>query len=137
MNANQTFQFRLVSPEAEVMNAPAVQVTVPGAAGEFGVRVGHMPLISALKPGVVHIVTDDGAAPTRFFIAGGFANVNAAECSVIAESVTDVLALDPQVIQADIDALTARLAADLDDQTAATLQAELTLAQARLAAARG
>ncbi len=132
----QTFQFRLVSPEAEVMNAPAVQVTLPGASGEFGVRVGHMPLISALNPGVVHIVTDDAAAPTRFFIAGGFANVNAGECSVLAESVTDLLTLNPQAVQADIDAITARLASDLDDQTATALRAELVIAQARLAAVR-
>lgn len=132
----QTFQFRLVSPEAEVMNTWAVQVSVPGTDGDFGVRAGHMPLISSLRPGVVTVQTEEGVGPTRFFIPGGFANVNGAECSVMAETIVDVLTLKPEIVQADIAALQARLAAPIDEVTAAGLRAELAIAQARLQAAR-
>lgn len=31
------------------------KVTLPGELGEYGVTVGHSPIISQLRPGVVHI----------------------------------------------------------------------------------
>ena len=131
-----SFSFRLVSPEAEVMNAPALEVVVPGSEGEFGVRVGHMALVSTLRPGVVTVHAEHDPNPVRYFIAGGFANVNASSCTVLAETAIDVLQLDAASVQADIDGLTARLAQPNDDVIAAQIRAELDIARARLSAAR-
>lgn len=114
------------------MNTPVVQATVPGVEGNFGVRVGHMPLISSLRPGVVTVQSEEAATPTRFFIAGGFANVNGTECSVMAETAVDVLTLKPDIIQSEIVTLQTRLVGPIDDVTAAELRAELDIAKARL-----
>ena len=37
----QTFSFKLVSPERILMDEPAMQVVVPGEEGDLGVLKGH------------------------------------------------------------------------------------------------
>ena len=134
-NALKTFDFRLVSPDAEIMTGTVLEATVPGTEGDIGVRAGHMPLISTLRPGVVTVVSDHEPVPARFFIAGGFANVNNTSCTVLAETAVDVLTLNASDIAADVAALKGRLNTESDVITKATLQGELEIAQARLIAA--
>ena len=43
------------------LNAEVDEVTAPGVAGEFGVLPGHVPFLSALKPGVFVYRTKEGA----------------------------------------------------------------------------
>jgi len=45
-----------VTPHAPIMNKKTIaSVTIPGEAGEYGVTVGHSPIISQLQPGIVTI----------------------------------------------------------------------------------
>lgn len=45
-----------VTPHAPIISNKAVSsVTIPGEAGEYGVTVGHSPIISQLQPGIVTI----------------------------------------------------------------------------------
>ena len=96
-----TFGFELVSPERRVMSEPARMVTIPGTEGDFGVLAGHMPLIATIRPGVVEIVAANDAAPRRVFIAGGFADVNATSCTVLAEEAVDIAALDAVALEGE------------------------------------
>lgn len=134
--AHNVFQFRLVSPEAELMAEPALDVTIPGTEGEFGVRAGHMALVATLKPGVVTVTCANNPNPVQYFIAGGFADVNATTCTILAEQAIDVLQLDAALIANDISGLKARLETPMDDLTAAEIKAQLVLAEARLQAAK-
>jgi F-type H+-transporting ATPase subunit epsilon len=43
----------LTTPRGAVLDLDVEEVTAPGALGEFGVLPGHVPLMSALKPGVL------------------------------------------------------------------------------------
>jgi F-type H+-transporting ATPase subunit epsilon len=43
----------LTTPRGAVVDTDVDEVTAPGALGEFGVLPGHVPLMSALKPGVL------------------------------------------------------------------------------------
>ena len=52
-------------------------VTVPGTEGYMGVMAGHAPLVSTLRAGMIDM-QDDGQE-TRYFIRGGFAEINAAK----------------------------------------------------------
>ena len=47
------FTFDLVSPEKLLLSEEVEMVVVPGAEGDFGVLIGHAPLISSLRPGVI------------------------------------------------------------------------------------
>jgi F-type H+-transporting ATPase subunit epsilon len=131
----QKFSFRLVSPEAELMAVDATTVTAPGTEGDFGVKPGHMALVSSLRPGVITIETPSEPGAVRYFISGGFANVTATSCTILAEQAIDVLQLNATTIANDIAMIEARLKTPQDDVTMATLRAELTLAQAKLKAA--
>ncbi len=101
MNAG-TFNFELVSPEKILVSEAAWQVIIPGEEGYFGVRAGHMSLIAAVKPGVVEVYAKEGDAPRKIFIAGGFADVTANNCTILAEQAVNVNELDASVIEAEM-----------------------------------
>ena len=82
--ADNAVQFELVSPEKLLLSEKVEMVVVPGAEGDFGVLPGHTPVISTVRPGVIHIF-EGGAVKTRIFVAGGFAEVTAERCTVLAE----------------------------------------------------
>ncbi len=101
----QTFNFELVSPDKVMVSEPAWQVTIPGEEGYFGVRAGHMSLIAAVRPGVVEVIKKEGETPERIFIAGGFADVTAANCTVLAEQAVNVNQIDAGAVQAELQVL--------------------------------
>ncbi len=82
--------FDLVSPERLLLSTEAEMVTIPGTEGDMGVMAGHMPLISTLRPGVVSVSDSD----QRFYVLGGFAEVNSAKLTVLAEEAVPVAELD-------------------------------------------
>jgi F-type H+-transporting ATPase subunit epsilon len=88
--------FELVSPERLLMSTQADMVVVPGAAGEFGVLAGHVPLASTLKPGVVS-VHDDGQV-TKLYVRGGFADVAADTLTILAEEAIALSDLDAAAV---------------------------------------
>ena len=77
-------KFELVSPERLLSSGEVQQVVVPGTEGDFTVLVNHAPVLSTLKPGVV-TVTDEGGSEERIFVRGGFAEVNPAGLTILAE----------------------------------------------------
>lgn len=128
-----TFRFELVSPEEKLMSEDVAQVTVPGEEGVFGVLAGHSPLLSSLQMGVIEVRREEGAQPRRIFISGGFADVGAAHCTVLAEEATDMTLVDVTKLEADIAKLQADAqAADGFDKQ--RLEARLAVAKAKRAA---
>jgi len=91
-----TFPFELVSPTRLVFSGEAEQVDVPGAEGDFGVLPGHAPFISALRPGVLTI--RNGADVKRYFVRGGFAEVNPEGLTVLAETAVPVEDVDREAM---------------------------------------
>ena len=77
-------KFELVSPERLLSSGEVRQVVVPGVEGEFTVLANHAPVLSTMKPGVV-TVTDASGAEERIFVRGGFAEINPAGLTVLAE----------------------------------------------------
>jgi F-type H+-transporting ATPase subunit epsilon len=109
-----TFKFELVTPERMLLSEDATQVVVPGVEGEFTVLALHAPVIAALRPGVVNATLADGRG-MRVFVKGGFAEVDADRLIVLAERATDVAALDPAGIAAELQTAEAELAAATTD----------------------
>ena len=85
--------FELVSPERLLLSEEVDMVEVPGEEGDFGVLTRHAPLISTLRPGVIK-VHDGGSVTQRIFVAGGFAEVTPARCTVLAEEALPVGDID-------------------------------------------
>jgi len=87
-------KFELVSPERLLSSGDVQQVVVPGTEGEFTVLVNHAPVLSTLKPGVVTVTHESGNAE-RIFVRGGFAEVNPAGLTILAEEAVAVSELSP------------------------------------------
>jgi F-type H+-transporting ATPase subunit epsilon len=108
-----TFPFELVSPTRLVFSGEAEQVDVPGAEGDFGVLPGHAPFISALRPGVLTI--RNGADVKRYFVRGGFAEVNPEGLTVLAETAVPVEDVDREAMADAIKAAEKSVADARDD----------------------
>lgn len=131
-----TFNFELVSPDKILVSEPAWQVVIPGEEGYFGVRAGHMSLIAAVKPGVVEITAREGVAPEKIFIAGGFADVTAKNCTILAEQATPVADLNAASVEAELAALKERHAAANDMAEKMQLDKKIRIASFKLQAAQ-
>ena len=81
--AQAKIAFELVSPEKLLLAAQADMVTVPGTEGYMGVMAGHSPLVSTLRAGMIDVSVD--GKDDRYFIRGGFAEINPAQITVLAD----------------------------------------------------
>ncbi len=99
--AETAVQFELVSPEQLLLSEDVEMVVVPGGEGDFGVLPGHSPMISTVRPGVIHIFAD-GAVRSRIFVAGGFAEVTGSRCTVLAEEAVSVDEIDRSEVESDL-----------------------------------
>lgn len=78
------FQLSVVAPDRSVVEETVVSVIAPGQEGYFGVQAGHVPLIAALKPGVLEYVDPDNQRH-YVYMGGGFAEVAANRVTVLAD----------------------------------------------------
>jgi len=85
----ETIEVELVTPEELVFSEEATMVVVPGAEGDFGVLPKHAPLISNLRPGIIHITTPGGSGH-NIFVAEGFAEVTSSRCTILAQEAIDI-----------------------------------------------
>lgn len=131
---NKEFDFELVSPEKKLMSEKAWQVTIPGYEGDFGVRANHSALVAAIRPGVVSVVSKEGDKPTKIFIAGGFADVTADNCTVLAEEAVMVSDMNKAELEAEMSKLDAELANAKDDIERARYKNQLALNKAKMVA---
>ncbi len=90
---DERVEFELVTPERLVISRGVDMVVVPGAEGDFGVLPGHTPMVSTVRPGIVNVY-EGREIVERLFVAGGFAEVTAARCTVLADRAVAVDELD-------------------------------------------
>ena len=126
-----TVEFELVSPERLLLSRPVEMVVVPGAEGDFGVLPGHAPLISAVRPGVIEVYENDKVTD-RIFVAGGFAEVTALRCTVLAEVAVPVGDIDRAEVEQELKDLGDELAAAKTDDDRAGVQSRIEIAEGKL-----
>ncbi|OYU39535.1 MAG: ATP synthase F1 subunit epsilon [Pseudorhodobacter sp. PARRP1] len=103
-----TLQFDLVSPERRLASVVASEVQIPGADGDLTAMEGHAPTITTLRPGVLKVVSAEGAK--SFVVTGGFAEISATSVSVLAERAVPLEELNATVMD--------QLIADASEATA-------------------
>ncbi len=123
--------FDLVSPEKLLLSTLADMVTVPGAEGYMGVMAGHSPLVSTLRAGMIDV--NNGGKDDRYFIRGGFAEINPEKITVLAEEAIpmtelDIAVLDQRIKDAQEDEIAAKT--DADRLRAAQMLDDLKLVKA-------
>ena len=87
-----TFHLDLVSPEKLAFSGEVDQVDVPGVEGDFGVLAGHAPVVAAIRPGILTVIT--GASKQKIIVLGGLAEVSDKGLTVLADVATSLDELD-------------------------------------------
>jgi len=87
-----TFHFDLVSPEKLAFSGEVDQVDIPGAEGDFGVLAGHAPVVAAMRPGILTVIT--GGSKQKIIVLGGLAEVSEKGLTVLADVATSLAELD-------------------------------------------
>jgi F-type H+-transporting ATPase subunit epsilon len=118
-----TLHFELVSPDKLLFKGDAESVLVPGAEGDFLVLKDHAPVMTSLRPGVVDI-SEGGGKSHRYFVRGGFADVNPAGLILLAETAIPAHELTTDWITGQIKNAEEDLA-DADEKTKQAAQEKL------------
>jgi F-type H+-transporting ATPase subunit epsilon len=124
----EPFPFELVSPERLLLSESVESVVVPGNDGEFTVLKDHAPFMATIKPGVV-VVTLAGGGTQKFFVRGGFADVNAKGLTILAEQAVPTESFNAEAIAVEIRNAEEDLADARDDNARIVAQTKLAQLQ--------
>ena len=102
-----TFHFDLVSPEKMAFSGEVDQVDIPGVEGDFGVLAGHAPVIAAIRPGILTLIT--GGSKQKIIVLGGVAEVSDKGLTVLADVATSLDELDRAEFAETISEMEAKL----------------------------
>ena len=130
-----TLRVDVVSAEESIFSGEARFVALPGEAGELGIYPRHTPLISRIKAGSVRIEKTDGSEEF-VFVAGGILEVQPGVVTVLADTAIRGHDLDEAKANDAIKRAEEARAKAVDKQEIATVEGELAILAAELAAIR-
>jgi F-type H+-transporting ATPase subunit epsilon len=133
-NARQ-FKFELVAPEKVEVSGFEERVILPGEEGDFMVLAGHELRLAGLRPGVVSVFQDNNHV-TRYFIAGGFADVGNTHCMVMTPHVTPLSKIVADRVAREIEHLEKDLANENDPVNQSRITHEIVILREKLDAAQ-
>jgi F-type H+-transporting ATPase subunit epsilon len=128
-----SLQLEVATPLGMAVSLQTDSVQAPGAAGEFGVLPGHVPLLAALKPGIL-TYRHDGKM-LRAAIGAGYAEATADHVRVITEYFQkreDINVEQARKDLADAEAKMKEIKATIEDVAYQEVERELQWAQTRL-----
>lgn len=74
----------IVSAEESLFSGLVKLVVVSGVEGELGISYGHAQLLTALKPGPVRVIKDNGDEEV-LFLSGGYAEIQPNMVTILAD----------------------------------------------------
>ncbi|MGY2499139.1 ATP synthase F1 subunit epsilon, partial [Klebsiella pneumoniae] len=80
--AEISFHLDVVSAEGKLFSGRVQSAQVSGSEGELGLRHGHAPLLTSIKPGLVRLVKQNGAEEV-LYISGGMLEVQPESVTVL------------------------------------------------------
>jgi F-type H+-transporting ATPase subunit epsilon len=133
----------VVTPKGVIAHTDTDSLQAPGELGEFELLPGHVPLLTALRPGVLTIGSagrsSSGPSPggprTRYAIASGYLRVDpSGSVEILVEQATLAKDIDTEAAKKDLAAGEAELAKwdKAADGDFVTLQHKVGWAKARL-----
>ena len=89
-------QLEIVSPSRLVLSRDVEMVVMPAYEGDLAAMENHAPMITLLRGGVITLY-EGGSATDRFFVGGGFAEITADRCTILADDAVPVAELSADV----------------------------------------
>src|SRR5215469_7984287 len=93
-------QLEIVTPKGRALAATVDEVTAPSVNGEFGVLPGHLPLLAALRTGIVSY--RQGSETHRCAVGAGFAEAGPDKVVILTDEYAERAQLDPVIIRKDL-----------------------------------
>lgn len=113
----QTIHLEVVTPNGVAVRAEVDQVEAPSVLGEFGVLPGHLPLLAALKAGVVRYRS--AGKITVLAVGPGFAEAGPDRVTVLTDLAIPGNEVDTVTVRAERDEVQKRIDAFTGDATSA------------------
>jgi len=89
----------IVTPEKLAFSEMVQEVTIPGSEGEFGVLVGHVPLLSAVNYGEMNFTKD--SKKNYYAVGTGYVEVTDVKVTLLVESAEQADMIDVSEAQKD------------------------------------
>lgn len=75
----------IASAEEQIFSGRVQSLTATGTLGDLGIYPGHAPLLTALIPGPVRIIMQNGEEEI-FYVSGGFLEVQPGTVNILADT---------------------------------------------------
>jgi F-type H+-transporting ATPase subunit epsilon len=105
---SDTIRLEIVTPRGRALLATVDEVTAPSVEGEFGVLPGHLPLLAALRTGIVTYRT--GSETKRCAVGRGFAEAGPDKLVILTDDYTERGPIDPVLVRKELTEVQAQLA---------------------------
>jgi len=100
-------ELEIVTPKGRALTESVDEVTAPSVQGEFGVLPGHLPVVAALRPGIVSY--RQGSETKKVAVGPGFAEAGQNKLLILAEDFADRAGIDPVVLRKELAELQPKL----------------------------
>ncbi len=98
----------IVTPKGRALSETVDEVTAPSVAGEFGVMPGHLPLLAALRTGLVSYRI--GNDTKRVAVGTGFAEAGANKLLILTDEYVEREKIDPVIVRKELAEVQAQIA---------------------------
>ncbi|MBX3207873.1 MAG: ATP synthase F1 subunit epsilon [Labilithrix sp.] len=96
----EKIELEIVTPKGRALAETVDEVTAPSVQGEFGVLPGHLPVVAALRPGIV--TYKQGSELKKVAVGPGFAEAGQNKLLILAEDFADRASIDPVVVRKEL-----------------------------------
>jgi F-type H+-transporting ATPase subunit epsilon len=104
-------QLEIVTPKGRALTATADEVTAPSVDGEFGVMPGHLPLLAALRTGLV--TYRQGSETKKCAVGPGFVEAGPDRVSIITDEYTEREQIDVVLVRKELGEVQAKMAVEI------------------------
>jgi F-type H+-transporting ATPase subunit epsilon len=99
---------KVLSPEAQLASAEAIEVSIPAVRGYMGLRPAHTPIIGQIGLGSLEIIKDSENRQ-RFFVSGGYFELIDDELTVLVDMIEKSEEIDVKRIESSMERALQRL----------------------------
>ncbi len=128
-----TVHLDVVSAQERLFSGLVESIQISGTEGELGIMLGHVPLLTAIKPGMIRIVKQGGAVEV-LYLSGGVLEVQPNLVTVLADVAVRANDIDADAAKAAQQAAREQLASGGKDfdYDSAMIELEKAMAQLRV-----
>ena len=105
--AADKIDLEIVTPKGRALAAQCDEVTAPSVQGEFGVLPGHLPVVAALRAGIVNY--RQGGDTKKVAVGHGFAEAGQNKLLILTEEYIEKPQVDPVLVRKELDEIGKKL----------------------------